>query len=160
MLWKFNAPSGYTPTLTLYRADNNGLIGSAACTEGPPGFYSGNIAVVGYTGNVLASLVHPSGSLYGSTVDGQLREDPPLPPSGGSTGDPVPVVEIPSGDPDVRAAAADPASIAVDGVSVTNRSVKETIDADRHLSGQNAAAKNNNFGIALRRIIPGSSVGQ
>jgi hypothetical protein len=65
-----------------------------------------------------------------------------------------------TGDPDVRAAAADPASIAVDGVSVTNRSVAETIAADRHLAGQNAAAKNNNFGIGLRRIIPGSSVGQ
>jgi len=72
----------------------------------------------------------------------------------------TPVVAIPTGQPDVRAAAADPSSITVDGVTVMNRSVAETIAADRHVAGQNAAAKNNNFGIALRRILPGSSVGQ
>jgi hypothetical protein len=62
--------------------------------------------------------------------------------------------------PDVAAAAADPTSISVDGVSVTNRSVKETIEAERHLASKQAAAKNNTFGLGFRRIIPGSSVGQ
>ncbi len=62
--------------------------------------------------------------------------------------------------PDVAAAAADPTSITVDGVSVTNRTVEETIAAERHLASKTAAATNNTFGIAFRRIIPGSAVGQ
>jgi hypothetical protein len=66
----------------------------------------------------------------------------------------------PTPQPDVAAAAADPASVSVDGVSVTNREVQDVIDAERHLAGKNAAARNTNFGIAFRRIIPGSSVGQ
>jgi hypothetical protein len=65
----------------------------------------------------------------------------------------------PTPKPDVAAAAADPASISVDGVSVTTRSVEETIEAERHLASQDAA-KGKNLGIAFRRIIPGSSVGQ
>jgi hypothetical protein len=72
----------------------------------------------------------------------------------------TPVVpEIETADPDVRAAAADPASISIDGVTVANRSVKETIDAERHLQ-QKSAGNSRAFGLGFRRIIPGSSVGQ
>lgn len=77
VVFKFAAPPGYTPTVKIYRADTVVLLGQDTAAElTADGHYSVTIDVGSYTGNVLATLTNPDGSLYGSTLDGQLRSDP------------------------------------------------------------------------------------
>lgn len=59
---------------------------------------------------------------------------------------------------DVEALATGPASVSVDGVSVTQRSIDDVIKADRHAAAKRAAANSNTFGVAFRRVNPGSAV--
>ena len=59
---------------------------------------------------------------------------------------------------DVEALATGPASISIDGVSVTQRSIDDAIKADRHAAAKRAAAGSNTFGVAFRRVNPGSAV--
>lgn len=58
---------------------------------------------------------------------------------------------------DVEALATGPASITIDGVSVTQRSIDDVIKADRHAAAKRAA-NSNAFGVAFRRVNPGSAV--
>jgi len=62
------------------------------------------------------------------------------------------------GTVDIDSAANDPQSISVDGVSVTERSLKDKIDADRHLSARNPNSGNAPFGPKFARINPGDAV--
>jgi hypothetical protein len=52
-----------------------------------------------------------------------------------------------------------PASITVDGVNVTNRSIPDMIAAEQHLAANAAASKGAPFGVAFGKINPGSGRG-
>lgn len=60
---------------------------------------------------------------------------------------------------DVDGAAEDPQSVSIDGLTVVNRSIDDQIKADRHTSA-NANATNDAFGMAFRKVRPGSAVGE
>ena len=62
------------------------------------------------------------------------------------------------GTVDIDAAANDPASISIDGVSVTERSLQDKIAADRHLNAKNPNSGNAPFGIKFARFNPGDAV--
>lgn len=65
-----------------------------------------------------------------------------------------PVVESPAATSiDVLALATGPASVSIDGVSVTERSIADVIAADRH-----AAANRCGLGVKFMRVNPGSAV--
>lgn len=53
----------------------------------------------------------------------------------------------------IEQAATSPASAASDGVSVTQRSLRELIDADRYLASK-AAANRKGLGIKLCKLVP------
>lgn len=58
----------------------------------------------------------------------------------------------------IATAAAEPAEAEVDGQRAKNRSVRELIEADRHLANRRAG-RAPRFGIGLGRINPGSALG-
>jgi hypothetical protein len=58
----------------------------------------------------------------------------------------------------IATAAAEPAKASVDGQSAENRSLREMIEADRHLANRRAG-RAPRFGIGLSRIVPGSALG-
>lgn len=60
-------------------------------------------------------------------------------------------------DQQIADAAATPAAISVDGVSITNRSTQELLDAQDGLAQSNASSPRR--GLLLSRLIPGSAVG-
>ncbi len=77
MIFKFSAPSGYSPLVSIFRADTLALLGSATATESvAPRFYTVDVNIGSYTGKVKASLESPAGAFYGSTVDGELSDNP------------------------------------------------------------------------------------
>jgi hypothetical protein len=87
--FRFAAPPGFTPHVTILRADTYVELGDADATEiAAPGFYEAVIDVGSYTGDVLATLSNPTGSLYGSTQTGQLSDCACTTPdcAGGSAG--------------------------------------------------------------------------
>lgn len=59
---------------------------------------------------------------------------------------------------DVLATAAQPQSVAVDGLSVTRASTRDALDALDVARG-NANATKRRRGLAMARIVPGSAVG-
>lgn len=61
-------------------------------------------------------------------------------------------------DQQIADAAATPASVAVDGVSVTNRSLKDLMDAQDNLAQRNATSPRR--GLQFTKLIPGSAVGR
>lgn len=59
---------------------------------------------------------------------------------------------------DIEAEAAKPQSTSVDGVTVTERSLKDQIEADRYAAAKCQGKNGYAFGIGLKRINPGSAV--
>lgn len=63
-----------------------------------------------------------------------------------------------STDPEtVESQMSSPASISVDGVTVTNRSIPDMIAAEQHLAANAAASKGAPFGLGFGKINPGSA---
>ncbi|QDV23439.1 hypothetical protein [Aureliella helgolandensis] len=58
---------------------------------------------------------------------------------------------------EIAANATDPQSITVDGVTVSNRNLKDQIEADRYLAAKRAA-KRAPFGVRFARVNPGGAV--
>lgn len=56
----------------------------------------------------------------------------------------------------IAESALDAQSITIDGVTVTERSIKEKIEAERYLASKRASAAP--FGMRLARVNPGSAV--
>jgi hypothetical protein len=74
--FRFTAPTGFSPTLSVYRADTGVLLGAAEAVEATaPNHYSATVNVGSYVGDVIASLENPDGAFFGSTSDPVLRSD-------------------------------------------------------------------------------------
>jgi hypothetical protein len=61
-------------------------------------------------------------------------------------------------DQQISDAAAQPQSVTVDGVTVTNRSIKDLTDAQDNLANNNASKPRR--GLIFSKLIPGSARGQ
>jgi hypothetical protein len=153
--------TGIANTITLRLSHNGGATFDSAVThptETEDGYYIHPLTQAETDAQTLDP--YPESSIDGVQViavnyDRQLVVEcaepaPPLPPP---TPEPVPV-----GQPvDIAAEMAKPQSTTVDGVSVTERSLREQIEADRYLAAK-AAARSPAFGIGFRRVNPGSAV--
>lgn len=61
-------------------------------------------------------------------------------------------------DQQIADAAATPATVSVDGVSVTNRPVKDLIDAQERVAQSRATSPRR--GLQFTKLVPGSAVGK
>jgi hypothetical protein len=90
-IFKFASPSGYTPQVSVHRADTLALLGIGVAAESAVlGYYTVSIDVGSYVGNVIASLQNPDGTLYGNTLDGVLSDVPSSITIGTGTGNTAP----------------------------------------------------------------------
>lgn len=100
---------------------------------------------------VYTGYVTFHGGTRGQADDQPVSLDPdPLTPTPGSS----------SSEPEtVESQMSSPASIAIDGVAVTNRSIPDMIAAERHQAANTAASNGAPFGISFAKFSPGSGRG-